>query len=143
MDWIKEKDEYKNRVFNATCEGAIIPNLTHIGLEESLLPRLLLNKKTPIPELSGEKVSKKRTLEFLGDIKKEITKAREALENSLVSEAGVSSFLKTYPFLKNILLEVRALYSKHSSVYSHMVMFLNLMEKQINRSVKMSGDNRD
>lgn len=142
IDWVKEKYEYKNRVFNATWEGASIPNMTHIGLEETLLSPLFINKKTPIPELPGEKVSKKKSLEFLGDLKKQIKKARAELENSLTSGAGLANFLKSYPFLKNILLETRALYSKHSSASSHMIMFLNLMERQIDRSVIIAGGKR-
>ena len=72
----------------------------------------------------------------------EISKARGSLKHSLTSETAAAEFLKSCPFLKNILLEVMALYKKHSSAYSHMTMFLNLMERQIDKSIHISKTKR-
>jgi hypothetical protein len=140
IEWIQSRHEYKNSVLNATAFGALIPNLRHIRLDELNNSRFLKNKKMPLEELPGETVSKNKSLEFLCNLKGNIARAQKDLKDSLAPRDGLIRFIKSYPFLKNILLEARAVYTDSSSVHTHMIMFLHLLEKQIGRSAALVGN---
>jgi hypothetical protein len=76
------------------------------------------------------------SLMFLRDLKIKVADAREELKNYLKSKEAVNVFINKYPFLKNIMLEITSLYSNYTSSYTNLVMFLSLLERKIERSVK-------
>ena len=136
INWIENKKEYRNLVFNVTENGALIPHLRHLSLQKLISDSFFKTKKAVPAVFPVEIFSRDISLMFLQDLKIKVADAREELKNYLKSKEAVNVFINKYPFLKNIMLEITSLYSNYTSSYTNLVMFLSLLERKIERSVK-------
>lgn len=136
LNWIQQKRSYRNRVINVTEDGARIPGLKHICLERLLKNMRLEGKESPLRPATGNRLSRTVSLEFLSDLKEDSIRARKELESGSAIEADVKTFLQTFPFLRNNVLEATALYPDRKKAYAVLSLFLKLIEKKIALSIE-------
>jgi hypothetical protein len=136
LQWFSEKKEYTDRLINATRRGVCIDNVRHMNLHNVVHDTHYHCRKTPVREISLESLSRTTSLKFLTDLKKDISQSREALREAIDVPASLDVYFQKYRFLKEIVLEAQSIYrTKHSS-YAHITAFLNMLEKQIDISLR-------
>jgi hypothetical protein len=157
LDWFSQKEEYLNRVYNVTVRGAEVAPLAHFRLEDfrpeknkekALSPRFCLRMKgakrgkdsTHAP--AEKELSHDVCMQFLADLKHEIPRARATLSMNS-DQKGTVHFADArypqdalHPLLKNILPLAISIHRDLVSASSHVHLFLDMLEKNVCRSIR-------
>lgn len=80
INWIENKEEYRNLVLNVTEDGALIPHLRHLSLQKLISDSLFKTKKTIPAVLPVERFSRDISLKLLQDLKTKVAGARKELK---------------------------------------------------------------
>ena len=137
LKWFEEKSDYFQRVFNVTATGAVIPHVTHQILKDYINKnRVLKEKKLPCAPLPVAKLSRDVCMKVLSDLTQEICSAKNTLSCTIRTASNFDPILSRYPILKNILPLALSLYQNRDAAFSHVLMFLNMLEKKTERSIR-------
>ena len=142
LKWFAGKKDYSGNVFNVTENGADIPHLKHRNFKELVRNSYIKINKSEWKCKPTQIFSEDISLQFLHTLKDEIISSRKELFDSLKSASETDNFLHKYPFLKNILRVAKSLYPAAASACSHIQLFLNILERHVDRSIDKIESNR-
>jgi hypothetical protein len=129
LSWFNKRSEYKNRVYNATARGALIPGLKHRNLNQILDREMAYEKeKPPILPLTTRKYSVDMALNFLNSLNAQIEQSRREIQKTPDnSDMAIHS-----PFFENSFHVARKLYGdKKMLLQKHLLFLLDLLERHI------------
>ncbi len=136
LNWFSERREYLKRVYNITADGARIPGLEHISLEKIINENLFNIKKEEVCPVSTEKLTEIKALNFLIGLKEDLISALERIKSASETDNFIQKFVRSYPFLQNSVPIALSLFNNSKSAYGYLSMLLNLIARQIDRSIE-------
>ena len=130
LSWFNNRSESKNRVYNATSHGAIIPGLTHRNLDLEIEGLVHAHKKgkPPILPLQTRKYSVKMARDFLNSLNTQIEQARQEIqENPKNGDIAIR-----YPLFVNSFHVAKKLYGDNKLLFQQQLLLLfELLERRI------------